>query len=292
MQLPDGGKVQVKYLANRAPGAGAWINEHVVRSAPGVDWYALVIIECFQISGVTAFPADLAPVCRALGKRHPNQDTTLQFGRRNWLAVVGNQDRFRALGLRVWLPPFTAAVSLQGDGPVVGVRCNPVAVRSKARPYRGSQLWRMPILGVRRSAESSRVSATDHPVRPPSAERSRRDVAVRVQEQRERSVETSSNQTRMHKDRCAELPNAALRGSRRLRRRSSPASASGSGLGEARRATTPSGPEVKHGREEQAGEAALMRAVEIGPSRMARPGIRLCHDGRHASDIERTHGDV
>jgi hypothetical protein len=96
VQLADGGKVQVKYLANTTSATGAWVNEHVVRSAPGVDWYALVIIEGFRVSGVAAFPGALAPVCRALGKRHPNQDTTLQFGRRNWLAVVGNPDRFRA----------------------------------------------------------------------------------------------------------------------------------------------------------------------------------------------------
>jgi hypothetical protein len=170
VQLPDGAKVQVKYLANSAPGTGAWINEHVVRSAPGVEWYALVIIEGFQVSGVTAFPAVLAPVCRALGKRHPNQDTTLQFGRRNWLAVAGNPDPFRALGLRVWLPPFTPAGPLQGDGPVGA--CGATRWPSGLRPGRigVSQLRRLPILRVRRSAESPRVSAADHPVRRPSAE--------------------------------------------------------------------------------------------------------------------------
>ena len=117
VQLTDGRKVQVKYLANTSPGTGAWVNEHVVRSALGVDWYALVIIEGFQVSGVAAFPAALAPVCRALGKRHPNQDTTLQFGRRNWLAITGDPDRFRVLGMQVWLPPFTSTGPLQHDGP-------------------------------------------------------------------------------------------------------------------------------------------------------------------------------
>ena len=110
VQLAGGGKVQVKYLANSAVGAGAWVNEHVVRSFPGVDWYALVIIEGFLVSGVAAFPAALGPVCRALGKRHPDQDATLQFGRRNWLASRDAPDRFRGLGMQVWLPPFTPAV--------------------------------------------------------------------------------------------------------------------------------------------------------------------------------------
>jgi len=107
VQLTDGQKIQVKYLANTTPGAGAWVNEHVVRSAPGVDWYALVIVEGFQVSGVAAFPAALAPICQALGKRHPNQDTTLQLGRRNWLAITSNPDSFRTLGMQIWLPPFT-----------------------------------------------------------------------------------------------------------------------------------------------------------------------------------------
>lgn len=56
-----------------------------MRSLPGVSLYALVIIEGFGVSGTVAFPADLGPICRALDKRHGDQDTTLQFGRRNWL---------------------------------------------------------------------------------------------------------------------------------------------------------------------------------------------------------------
>lgn len=36
IKLPDGTKVQVKYLVNTAdPGSKAWVNEHLVRSLPG-----------------------------------------------------------------------------------------------------------------------------------------------------------------------------------------------------------------------------------------------------------------
>ena len=67
IELPDGAKVQVKYLINSAdPGSKAWANEHLVRSLPNVEWYALVIIEGFKVSGVAAFPPALGPVCRAL----------------------------------------------------------------------------------------------------------------------------------------------------------------------------------------------------------------------------------
>jgi len=107
IKLTDGAKVQVKYLVNSAhPGSKAWANEHLVRSLPGVDWYALVIIEGFKVSGVAAFPPRLGGVCHALGKQHGDQDTTLQFGRRNWLAIRDHPDQFRDLGMRVWLPPF------------------------------------------------------------------------------------------------------------------------------------------------------------------------------------------
>ena len=107
LELADGARVQVKCLVNGAdPSSKAWANEHLVRSLPGVEWYALVIIEGFKVSGVAAFPPMLGAVGHALGKQHDDQDTTLQFGRRNWLAIRDHPDRFRDLGMGVWLPPF------------------------------------------------------------------------------------------------------------------------------------------------------------------------------------------
>lgn len=103
IELPDGAKVQVKYLANAS---GPWVNEHLVHRIETVHWYVLVIIEGFGVSGVLAFPADLRSIGAALGKRHPGQDITLQFTRTNWQAIRSNPQRFRALGMRVWLPPF------------------------------------------------------------------------------------------------------------------------------------------------------------------------------------------
>ncbi len=102
----DGLKVQVRYLANSS---SVWVNEHRVYSIPGVALYALVLIEAFAIVGVLVFPTDdLAPICSVLGKRHPQQDQQLQFTRRNWWAIRDDPDRFRALGMRVWLPRLVA----------------------------------------------------------------------------------------------------------------------------------------------------------------------------------------
>ena len=48
--------------------------------------------------------ADLTPIGAALGKRHGDQQTTLQFTRRNWWTIRDDPDRFRNPGPQVWLP--------------------------------------------------------------------------------------------------------------------------------------------------------------------------------------------
>jgi hypothetical protein len=103
VELPNGQLVQVKYLANPA---GRWVNEHRVASIDGVDWYVVVLFEAFDVVGVAGFPSDLAEVCRRLGKRHGDQDRTLQFTRRNWLSIRESPQQFVDVGMRVWLPSF------------------------------------------------------------------------------------------------------------------------------------------------------------------------------------------
>ena len=100
LETSGGTRYQVKYLANTSDSG---VNEHCVRSRSGVDWYAVVMIEDFAVTGVIAFPPDLTDVCKALGKKHPRQDVELQFTRVNWLAIRKDPERFRALGLQIWL---------------------------------------------------------------------------------------------------------------------------------------------------------------------------------------------
>jgi hypothetical protein len=105
VRLPDGATVQVKYLAN--PATGRWVNEHPVRRIVGADWYAIVLIEDFAVTGVLMFPCSgLAPIGAALNKRGA---LALEAGwdltRVNWVAIRDQPDRFRALGMRVLLPP-------------------------------------------------------------------------------------------------------------------------------------------------------------------------------------------
>lgn len=102
LMLPNGDKVQVKYLANPA---GGWVNEHLVHPHAGVAYYALVLFEAFTVTGVLVLPtARLSAVHAELGKQHPRGKAELQFTRRNWQTMCDEPDRFRALGVRIWRP--------------------------------------------------------------------------------------------------------------------------------------------------------------------------------------------
>jgi hypothetical protein len=91
-------RVQVRYLANPA---GPWVNEHLVDFRGDVcDRYALVLFEALDLVGMVVFDrGDLAEVCRALKKRHPRQDETLQFTCANFRFIATEPGRFAALGV-------------------------------------------------------------------------------------------------------------------------------------------------------------------------------------------------
>lgn len=96
-------KIQVRYLANPE---GRWINEHLVKFDEGVDFYALVIVEALEPRAVILFARQtLQDVCVLLGKRHPNQDVTLQLTQLNVKALLADQAGFKALGVRTWREP-------------------------------------------------------------------------------------------------------------------------------------------------------------------------------------------
>jgi hypothetical protein len=96
----EGCRVQVRYLANPS---GPWVNGHVVDfRGEGCDRYALVIFEALDAQSLIVFDhAYLADVGRALGKRHPGQEDTLQLGQANYRTIVGAPDRFADLGVKV-----------------------------------------------------------------------------------------------------------------------------------------------------------------------------------------------
>ena len=112
-----GERVQVKYLANPSVG---WVNEHHVHFGhPECDSYALVFFEDLLPLAVIVFPrATISGVCSALSKRHPNQELGLQLTRRNFLQILGDEDRFTALGLRVFRleHPVSGGEGAEGEG--------------------------------------------------------------------------------------------------------------------------------------------------------------------------------
>jgi hypothetical protein len=104
VDAPEAGKVQVKYLANT--GNKRWVNEHLVKVNAQMDSYAIVFFESLLPVSAVLLPARrLADVCAALGKRHPQQDTTLQLTRANYIRIISEPAVFRPLGARTWRAP-------------------------------------------------------------------------------------------------------------------------------------------------------------------------------------------
>jgi hypothetical protein len=99
--MASGRRVQVKYLAN--PSDGAWVNEHHVHITADMDDYAILFFEALLPVTAIVFPCDrLAEITAALGKRHPNQETTLQLTRVNYRQLVSESGRFADLGVRLF----------------------------------------------------------------------------------------------------------------------------------------------------------------------------------------------
>lgn len=96
----DGNKVQVKYLANSS---GRWVNEHEIDFRSGCDRWALLIVEDLDAKSLVVFSkSGLRHVCTALGKRHSNQDLTLQLTQANYRTIVNAPQRFEPWGV-VWI---------------------------------------------------------------------------------------------------------------------------------------------------------------------------------------------
>jgi len=98
---PQGEKVEVKYLSNPKD---RWINWHIVTFNEMRDKYALVYYEDLKPKAVFIFPRNnLDKICKALGKRHGKTDTELQFTKTNYLDLTTNPNRFRRLGVDIYL---------------------------------------------------------------------------------------------------------------------------------------------------------------------------------------------
>mgnify|MGYP001488444613 CR=1 FL=1 len=112
VRLGDGHTVQVRYLANPAD---RWDNEHHVRFTDQLDWYALAVFEAFELVAVVCLPRHAMPtVCQRLGKRHPDQSTSLQLTRANFRRLLAERPTFERLGLR-FLDGTSLRKSVQSD---------------------------------------------------------------------------------------------------------------------------------------------------------------------------------
>jgi hypothetical protein len=97
--MAAGETVQVRYLANAST---AWVNEHTVMFNQDLDRYALVVFEAFDPKAVLVFPREaIGSICALLGKRHPNQERSLQLTRRNYRQILAERERFEQLGMNI-----------------------------------------------------------------------------------------------------------------------------------------------------------------------------------------------
>lgn len=103
---PAGRRVQVKYLANPSEG---WINGIAITFGADRDdpddphAFAVMFIEALLPVSVLVFgPERLGEVCAKLGKRHPNQERTLQLTEANYRRILAAPSDFAALGVTVF----------------------------------------------------------------------------------------------------------------------------------------------------------------------------------------------
>ena len=101
LETSDGTRIEVKYLSNPKD---EWKNWHTVTFTEDRDKYALVYYEDLSPKGVFVFQKKgLEKVCKALGKRHGNTETELQFTKNNYRDLTLNPDKFRKLGVEIFL---------------------------------------------------------------------------------------------------------------------------------------------------------------------------------------------
>lgn len=68
-----------------------------------MDDYAIVFFEALLPISAIVFPrVGLSAIAAALGKKHPNQETTLQLTRANYRRLLAERDRFAALGVHAF----------------------------------------------------------------------------------------------------------------------------------------------------------------------------------------------
>lgn len=92
--------VQVKYLLNPSR---AWVNEHHVTFPEAVNEYALVIYISLKLESIIVFKREtLGQVCKLLGKKHPNQNISLQFTKRNYDSILSEESEFDKFGVEVY----------------------------------------------------------------------------------------------------------------------------------------------------------------------------------------------
>ncbi len=113
VELPNGTRVQVKYLAN-ALGRGCWPNQRSIRfpknaEAHGVNLYALlVVLDLRPVHLLTFHRPGLERLYDLLDKTHRDRGERLSFTKCNYERILSQQEEFAGLVDVSWENPELA----------------------------------------------------------------------------------------------------------------------------------------------------------------------------------------
>lgn len=97
----EGRTVRVRWLANWSDD---WVSGYTLQCEPGIDRYALVIIDALDLVGVLCLDSGyVGEVSAQLGKRHPEQENSLYLTQGDWQTLVAERATFEPLGVSLLL---------------------------------------------------------------------------------------------------------------------------------------------------------------------------------------------
>jgi hypothetical protein len=96
----QGKKIDVKFLSNPKD---SWVNWHVIYASDLRDQEALVYYEDLEPKFMFVFELErIGKLTKALGKRHKDLDTSLQFTKTDYIKLTSDPKKYKEYGVKVF----------------------------------------------------------------------------------------------------------------------------------------------------------------------------------------------